>query len=244
MSIYNNLNVTYVDCYSALYLDKDEWHTMIDKFITNIQSKPVGKKLWNRLMYHLDGGKNLKITTKDDFSRIIFPKTRYINSNSVLIVIPNINYFTDIETIDRELFDGISLTCSPNKDNTLEKLISVSNWKSTNSPITSSELEEFRGLISKSPQTYFITFVHELIHCIRFFEGINLSSSCEEDATIYGVQNKSLVIDGYEITENSIRKEWGKPPRISHGSNDLFVADLSRTNVNSHKFCKSSFFIL
>jgi hypothetical protein len=218
---------------------------MINKFITNIQAKPIGKKLWNRLMYHLDSGKKLNITTKDDINRIIFPKTRYINSNSVMIVIPNINYFSDIETIDRELFKEINTSSvSTNSSKSLEKFISVSNWKSTNAPITNSELDVFRGLIGMSPQTYFITFAHELIHCVRFFDGINLNSEEEEHATIYGVKNKSLLIEGYEITENSIRKEWCKPPRISHGSRDLFVADLQRTNVNRDKFNKSSFLVM
>jgi hypothetical protein len=245
MSVHRNLNITFINCYSTLCLEKEEWHNMIDKFITNIQSKPIGKKLWNRLIYHLDCGKKLMITTKDDYNRIIFPKTRYVNTNSVLIVIPNINYFGDIETIDKDLFEGAVISGDSDKSSkALEKFISVSNWKPTNTPITDSELDEFRGLIGKAPQTYFITFVHELIHCIRFFEGINLSTSDEEDATIYGVKNKSLVIDGYEVTENTVRKEWGKPPRISHASRDVFVADIPRTNVNRDKFSKSSFFVL
>ena len=45
MSIHSNLNVTYDECYSRLYLNESEWHEMINKFITSIQSKPFGKKL-------------------------------------------------------------------------------------------------------------------------------------------------------------------------------------------------------
>jgi hypothetical protein len=244
-SIHDNLNITFVDCYSTLCLDKDEWHTMIDKFITNIQSKPLGKKLWQRLMYHLDSGKKLWITTKDDYNRIIFPKTRYINSTNVLIVIPNINYFGNIETIDRSLFDGIDTSELKGNDRfNFEKLCLISEWKSASCALKDSEVDELRGLVSYAPQTYFITFVHELIHCVRFFEGINLTTTDEEDATIYGIKHKTLVIEGSEITENTIRKEWDKPPRISHASTSEFVADLSRTNVNRDKFSKASFMVL
>jgi len=215
---------------------------MIDKFITNIQTKTIGNKLWKRLIYHLDNGKKLKITTRDDYNRIIFPKTRYVNSNSVIIVIPNINYFGNIETIDRSLFEGIDFKKVCNEEiNSIQKLYQVSNWNQTSSPIKDSELEKYRGLISHVPQTYFITFVHELIHCIRFFEGINLTTSEEEDATIYGIKNKSLIIDGSEVTENTMRKEWGKSPRISHNSTNEFIADIPRTNVNRHKYTKDSF---
>ena len=178
-------------------------------------------------------------------NRVIFPKTRYVNSNSVLIVIPCINYFEDIETIYKDIFVGIDYKYVAEKDkDTIIKLASVSNCIPVSKPIKDSEIREFQGLIGRSPQTYFITFVHELIHCVRFFEGLNLSSSLEEDATIYGIKNKTLIIDGCEITENIIRKEWNKPPRISHNSISLFVADLPRTNVNESKYNKLSFMTL
>lgn len=243
MASYYNLSITYENCYSRLYLEKTEWLEMINKFITSIQTKPLGNKLWNRLIYHLNNGKKLTITTRDNMNRVIFPKTRYIDSSRVLIVIPCINYFHDIDTINKDIFTSIDTKDVSNKDS-IYKLISISNYRSISEPIKDSEITEFKGLIAESPQTYFIMFVHELIHCVRFFDGINISSSLEEDATIYGIKNKSLIIDGSEITENSIRKEWGKPPRISHGSKPLFIADLPYTNVNETKFKKSSFTIL
>lgn len=97
------------------------------------------------------------------------------------------------------------------------------------------------------PMSHFIGFVHELIHCLRHFEGIDSNTKTEEANTIYGTSEGVLKynVSGKEITitENTIRVEWELPKRISHRAYEIYCYNICRTYENKSKFNKSSFFM-
>jgi hypothetical protein len=94
--------------------------------------------------------------------------------------------------------------------------------------------------ITQDNQSYDIMLYHELIHTVRFFSGIHDNTDSEEYATIYGLEGKSLYIEGKMITENTIRNEWGRLPRVSHDSRDIYVQGVRGQERNSF-FTEESF---
>ena len=231
MSEHPNIRINFIECFSSLYLNEKEWKKMIETFFSAMQTKPLTKKLYDRMLYFLNKGYSIEIATNDD-SRVIYPKIRYITFNRVMIIIPSINYFINVESIE-------------NKNNIKKNIASTFlRCEPFILPITFNELMPYKNSIYYTPQTYFIMFVHELIHAIRFFEKIHLDTQEEEDATIYGIVGKTLILDGNHITENTIRREWNKPPRISHNSEDIFICGVQHTYKNSKNFSKESFFYL
>ena len=104
--------------------------------------------------------------------------------------------------------------------------------------------DDLKMLITEDEQTYFMMFIHELIHVLRYFENINLQTEEEEYATIYGLEGKSLYLKDHLITENTIRKEWNRPIRVSHNPINKFVADLRQTDINRELYSRDSFFKL
>jgi hypothetical protein len=221
---------------SSLCLNKEEWTNMIYEFITKLNDNKIGYKFLNRLKYFLDRDYNLTIINKDDYSRSIYPKTKFINNKTVEILIPSVPYFTQAKTIDPKLFDNSDLIDISKKS--LNDILMISKYKELDDKIKFTDLVD--NLICYTNQSFFMTFVHELIHCLRFFE--NLSSlKYEEEATIYGIKSESLVIDGEVITENRFRKEFGLYPRICHDSRDIYIYNVQSTLDNAKYFNKESF---
>jgi len=91
-------------------------------------------------------------------------------------------------------------------------------------------------------QPYVITLFHELVHCLRSFNNIASDGMLEEYSTIYGIQGNTLIIDGNIITENSFRKEIGLMPRLSHGSSDEYIYNITRDKYYSKQFLKDKFY--
>jgi hypothetical protein len=249
--ISRGLKIEYNEYYtSLLHLEEDEWTSMINSFFERLKSRPIGKKLYDRLKYHLDTLYTLTISSHNLRERgggIIFPSSQLYDSRNARLVMPSISYFIDIETINTDY--AATLNCSINNQGdlfdptTLEIINKLSDCTCLKNPWEKKDLYsvEYDVLVKFVPQTYFIIFVHELIHVVRRFEGIPRDD--EEESTIYGITGKSLILDGELITENTIRREWGMPPRISHGSKDIFIEDSRKTHENKHLFSKDSFFM-
>ena len=88
----------------------------------------------------------------------------------------------------------------------------------------------------------FIEIAHELIHTLRYFENYNN----KEENIIYGLDDGVLkyVSDKINyITENTIRKEWNLPARLSHDSKELFVYNVPFTFENKDKYNINSYFV-
>jgi hypothetical protein len=90
-----------------------------------------------------------------------------------------------------------------------------------------------------------IIVAHELIHCLRFFEGM-VEETDDEDATIHGyfssIHKNVLKINDTVITENAIRSEHGLNQRTSHSSKELYCYKVMNSYKNASKFDKEHFF--
>lgn len=213
-----------------LSLQKDEWERLIDHFMDMLQTTRIGCELYGKMIFYLARGYQIEISNCDNSSRYIYPKTK-MNDKRCEIIIPSLAYFIEVETIDPSLFLDVQ------NDTSMSDLVKISQFKSSSKPI---KTDEISGLTIFEHQPLFITFVHELIHCIRYFEG--LRDDDEEDATIYGVEGKTLVLNGEEITENAFRKLYKLNPRVSHNNRDVYIHDVPRTYENRFNFSKEAFF--
>jgi hypothetical protein len=210
---------------------------MIGKFFVEMRSRPLGLKLWNALKSFLDRGYIVEISSYDD-SRVIYPKIKYVAFNRIFILIPSVPYFTEIKSL--RMFDINNKSIKSYNNTQVNKLMIC---ESLSEPLNEVNFGNIMNHTYYSSQTYFIMFIHELIHGIRHFKGI-VCDDMEEESTIYGISGKTLILEESEITENTIRKEWLKPPRISHDSNDVYIYGVQHTYNNSKEFSKESFFTL
>ncbi len=241
MALFDNININYQPVYSTFVnLDSTEWTRMIKLFITKLAEKPVGRMLSDKLLNCVQQGYSITIQNHDfPTNRTVFPKIRYTGPREVLIVIPSIPYFTTIDVIESGLCDDV-------EDKFLSNLSKASAHEPVSFPI---KLDNHKFLLSKGKQTGFISLAHELIHCLRKWEGMNTEDSREEDNTIYGITGSVLTynVGGQKkvyITENAIRKEWGMQARVSHDCKEIFCMYVPSTHVNFEKFTKQSYFEL
>lgn len=238
MSLINHITINYQPVYTSfISLNKEEWSHMIKIFLNKLVEKPVGRILSEKLLYYVRNGYSLIIQNHDfPLNTTVYPKIRYINSKSVLIVIPSIPYFTTIDIVDPVLCEGVS-------DKFFSNLLEAILYKPAKFKIN---IDEHGYLLSQGKQTGFITLVHELIHCLRKWEGMYVDDPLEEDNTIYGIEGS--VLSCYDdtkkiyITENSIRKEWGMDARISHNCKDIFCMYIPSTHNKSNNFTIDSYF--
>lgn len=225
----SNIILQFIDIHTdIIHLTQTEWTQMIFNFIDKLNIKKTGSLIIQKLITHINNGYQIKISNKHNNSLLIYSKIIYDSPKSVLIIIPSVPYFTEVQTIKyNELYND-------------SELYNIANGYPTNNKyqLINSNIKIVSELISG-----FISFAHELIHCLRYFEGIILSCSLEEDNTIYGINSCVLSYNNIPITENSIRKEWGYNCRINHNSKPIFCYGYSNTYSNSINFTKKSFFI-
>jgi hypothetical protein len=207
-----------------LHLDQTRWEYMINKFINKLSSKHYGNLLITRLNNFISENYKIIITNINQNSNIIYPKIK-INYKTVIITIPSVPYFINVDVIDNTILDNINID-----DNNIINLYNISKGLQSNSIIN---LSKYKFLIKQENMPNFITFAHELIHCLRHFEGIK--SNYEEEATIYGLNE-------YDITENMIRNEWGYNSRVSHNSTDIFCYKKESSYINSYKYHINDFY--
>jgi len=238
MALFNYIHINYQPVYSSFVnLDSDEWTRMIRLFITKLAEKPTGAMLSDKLLSYVQQGYSITIQNHDfPLNRTVFPKIRYLSSRSVLIVVPSIPYFTTIDVIQPGLCDDV-------QDKFFTNLLDAIAHKPVATPI---KLDNYKFLLSKGKQTGFISLAHELIHCLRKWEGMNVDDSKEEANTIYGILGSVLAYNVGQkktyITENAIRKEWGMQARVSHECKEIFCMYVPSTHSNADKFTKQSYF--
>jgi hypothetical protein len=203
ITLFNHINLNFITVPTdVLHLNEIEWRNMIKSFLAKLSSKPYGNIITIKLINFISNGYRITVSNIDpEYHQTIYPKIKYIDSRNILIVYPNVAYFTEIEVENETV----------------------------------------------KPMSYFIGFTHELIHCLRHFEGFDYNISTEEANTIYGTSDGVLKYNllGKEmvITENTIRTEWELPKRISHRAYEIYCYNIHRTYDNKSKFSKSDFFV-
>ena len=243
MELYSKLIIEFTEFYTDhIHLSKEEWRMMIMDFCTKLAEKPTGRILIDKLTEFVNNRYYIKVANYDTElkSSYIYPKIRYQGPNYVLIIIPSVPYFVKNEVLYEETQDfpdDYSLFRVLNYLPATTKLSSLSSYK---------ENENHIDWIKLEPLPQIIGFAHELVHCLRHFEGFNIDQSNEEEYTIYGIGSNTLSYDIDErkvyITENTIRKDFGFKPRMSHSSSEIYCWNLLSTYTNSRKFTKEDFF--
>jgi len=238
MSLSDYIQINYQPVYTSFVnLNSTEWTSMIKLFIDKLAEKPIGEMLSDKLIGFIKRGYSITIQNHDFKENItVYPKIRYIGNSSVLIVIPSIPYFTTIYTVE----SGI---CEDVPDRFFSNLFDAVCYNPVKHIL---KFDKYPFLLSCGKQTGFICLAHELIHCLRKWEGININDSEEEDNTIYGIVGSVLTYNQEQtkvyITENTIRKEWNMCPRVSHDCKEIFCMYIPSTHSNSGKFTKQSYF--
>jgi hypothetical protein len=253
MTLFDYIKLKYEPVFNThIYLNNIEWTSMIKTFCSKLAEKPVGNILESKLLEFIEKGYQIIIANNDyPISRTIFPKIRYVNKTTVLIVIPSVPYFTSNYTINRKLLEDIGQSDINENDQVdninrvLNHYVNICECLPTNK-LSDKDAYEYKFLIGVEPVPPFIHFAHELVHCLRFFSKFNTEDCNEEDATIYGLKTNVL---NYKtngktvyITENTIRREWGLNPRVNHDSVENFCHEVHSTYPNAKKFSKKDFF--
>ena len=156
MALQHKIIINWIPTISTklIYLNENEWYEMIKLFILKLDEKPISQILKNKLEYFISIGYKVIISNRDPSNQTIYPKFKYINSSTVLIIIPNVPYFVSVQVSDPINFDY--------------------QPKDTKININ-------KNFIIEEKSSGFIGFVHELIHCLRFFEGIMNDMNEEEN---------------------------------------------------------------
>jgi hypothetical protein len=220
MDFYHKLDFNFTPIQTEfLHLNEEEWKEMIRLFCIRLEEKPTSNILINKLHEFMRRGYKIILSNYDRETDHynIYPKVKYVNEKLIIIIIPNLPYFVNIEIIDLNNFER----CEYFKDCN-EKIF---KWVKMHQ---------------------IIVFAHELIHCLRFFETIIDSNINDESNTIYGIESQvlSYTIEDtrYIITENMIRKDFNLKPRISHDSKEIFCYLSRSTYSNYDKFTKEDFY--
>jgi hypothetical protein len=329
MSLFNYLELNYQPVYAGfINLNQEEWMQMIRMFVDKLAEKTTGKILTTKLIDFVKRGYKIIIQNHDfPFNRTVYPKIRIVDIQTVIIVIPSVPYFINIDIVDykkceeniqNNFFPNLSIPvsinqvehkhivkkCEENIQNNFfpnlsipvsinqvehkhivkkyEENIQNNFFPNLSIPVSINQVEhkhivkkceeniqnnlfhnlsrlvshtpvnhevnfdDYKHFISDGKQTGFISMAHELIHCLRFFEGVNNDEDIEEANTIYGIKNSVLTYYDSDkkvyMTENSIRNEWGMDARVSHNSKEIFCAYSPSTHSNYKKFTKQNFF--
>jgi hypothetical protein len=92
------------------------------------------------------------------------------------------------------------------------------------------------GGVNSRHQPLVMFLIHELIHCVRIFRGLDRLNLNEKE-TISG----SMMIKDHIISENQFAKHFGLAQRSSHKCTDVYVYDNPKTHQNRCHFTKDSF---
>lgn len=197
-------NIIYNYQYNFSYpndMNLQEWKNYIISLFNNLKSKPYGLKIYNRLEHFLIK-KQLTISNKknnDNLDNYIYVPSQIFTYKIPYLIEP----LSSIEGDTAEMKSINKMT---------EQIF---NYKETNFLLSSKYLTVLSELIEYSNEDFLSILVNQLIRVLRFFEGIRLNNKELEDASIiYGINGFSLKIENEVITENIIRKEWYKQPRI------------------------------
>ena len=241
MELYENIKYKFEYIPTSFpHLNEIEWKNMLKTFCIRLANKPVGGLLISKLHNFISSGYKITVSNNDyPMSSTIYPKIRYINDASVLIVIPSVPYFTYADTVCADI-------CTDTDDSFMKNMEKVADGRPSKFRLKFSDKHrDYDFVISKTKMTFFIGFAHELIHALRHFERMDTDSSKEEDNTIYGIDGYTLkYVQGNTqtfITENTIRKEHGMDARISHDSHELFCYNVRFTHKNADNFDKQDY---
>jgi hypothetical protein len=252
MDLYSNLKFEFTEFHTDhIHLSEEEWKMMIMVFCLELADKPTSRLLIEKLIEFTNNGYSIKIANYDTKlqSTYVYPKIRYEKNKSVLIIIPSVPYFVDVHVL------GFNTDNDNNDDNdddfpldsnlfrvsqylpSYKKLESVSSYKGN---------KNYGDCIEYDKMPPIIGFAHELVHCLRHFEQFDTDNSDEEYNTIYGIGSKTLKYNigskTFFVTENTIRKDFGFKPRVSHDSKEVYCWRVTSTYTNSDKFTKKDFF--
>lgn len=237
MALSHRIQLNYQPVYTRFVnLSSEEWTQMVRQFVDKLAEKPVGGTLVTNLIRFIESGYKILIQNHDyPTSRTVFPKIRYVNKKTVLIVVPSVPYFTTVETVDPEL-------CKDVQDKFFTNLSGVLALKPA---IDKLDFSSYKFLLSSTKQTGFISLAHELIHCLRMWEGMNQDDPNEEDNTIYGIAGSVLTYHNGQkkiyICENAIRQEWGMKPRVTHDCKEIFCMYVPSTHSRSSQYTKQNY---
>jgi len=214
------------------FLTKIEWNNLIKFLISKIKSTRVGSILINQLNNYSDMGHTVTIKNYSSYNINQFPHIKINKTNGYYnntIIIPDTPYFINVPVFNKELIELQTETI-------IHELLN-------STPLATNLDNDFVNSFSKYEyQPYVITLFHELVHCLRSFSNIAEDNMLEEYSTIYGIRDSTLIIDGTIITENSFRKEIGLMPRLSHGSSDEYIYNITRDKYYSKQFLKDKFY--
>lgn len=220
------LNIQYSEyqCFQT----KSEWEYVIITALRRIKSTSVGSLLISEINKYIRLGHTVSILNYSPDKSFQYPHYNFNNYNNI-IVIPDTPYFIEVEVFNQELIEGI-------EDELFDKII---NCKPLDNKLDKDFCSSF-GVFKFQPIV--VTLFHELVHCLRHLNNIDANLKLEEESTIYGINENSLIINNVIITENNFRKELGLGSRISHESKDVYVYN-TRTNKNTYskKFLKELF---
>ena len=166
---------------------------VINTCLRRIVSTKVGKLLINQINKHISYGSKVIINNYAVHNNFQYPHSKY-SRNVCNIIIPDTPYFVQVQVFNEKLIEGF-------EDELFYKIINCE-------PIDEKLNRDFCSCFSTFQfQPIVVVLFHELVHCLRYFEDKRCSNLLEEEATIYGIEDKTLIINGIYITENTFRKE-------------------------------------
>ena len=225
-----------------LQLNEKEWYEMIKLFCVKLADKPIGNIIISKLDEFISNDYNIIISNYDSESVYIHPKVKYIDKKLIIIIIPSLPYFVNVEIIDINIFNNINSYVS----NEYYNFLRVNNYETSTIPLDTIERTLNNNTYKWLQMPQFIAFAHELIHVLRYFEGFNIRHVNEEANVIYGLESNVLtytIMDiEYKITENMVRKDFNLRPRVSHDSKEIYCYSNYETYVNHDKFSKEDFY--
>jgi len=202
--LYKNIIFSYDYNLNSNELNDEAWKKMIFSFIENLKSRPNGLLIINSLQKFLD----------NRIDSLVFSNIKNIGNEDNYIYVPSKNLIYKIPCLIEPLLQSTMDT---------EEMVSIQimsknifEYKESNFVFSPKYMTELEELIEFKDEDIFSFFVNQIIKVLRFYEKIKLKEDILENAAIiYGINGLSLKINNNLITENVIRKEWNKLPRIS-----------------------------
>lgn len=198
---------------------KSEWVDNIKSYINTIKSSPTGKLLMEKIAECNRNGCNITIQALSQYrSSNNYPKiTYYRGKKDICIIIPVEPYRIKVSVINQNMLESID-PCDNVCVGYLKKV-------STNNDVRTSIVDsmKFKENFKETKKVFctleyqepFMILAHELIHALRYAMD-KYNDVYEEEATIFGIENKTLYVDGIKITENQIRKDLNMKMRVDH----------------------------